>query len=57
MAILVDCGATEHFLDDELIPGLKDRMMNPALRHVPQGSNNTSEKAIVAETGRQRAQI
>ena len=31
--------------------------MNPALRHVPQGSNNTSEKAIVAETGRQRAQI
>ena len=56
MTMLVDSGATEHFLDDELIPGVKDLMMNPALQHVPQDSNNTSEEATVAEADRQRAQ-
>ena len=57
MTMLVDSGATGHFLDDELNPGLKDRMMNPTLRRVPEDSNNTSEDVTVAETERQRAQI
>lgn len=35
MTMVVDNGATEHFLDDELIPGSKDRMMNPTPLHVP----------------------
>ena len=34
MTMFVDGEATEHFLDDELIPVLRDRMMNPALRHL-----------------------
>ena len=35
MTTLVNSGATKHVLDDELIPGLKDRMMNPTLLDVP----------------------
>lgn len=53
-AVLVDSDATEHLLGDELIPGLKDHMMNPTLRQVPQDVN---KEATVAATERQRAQI
>ena len=31
MTVLVDGGATEHFLDDELVSGLKDRMKDCTL--------------------------
>lgn len=32
---LVDSGTTEHFLDDKLVPGLKERMNDRALLDVP----------------------
>ena len=57
LAILVDSGAAEYFLDGELISGLKDRVINPTLRRVPQNRNNTSEEATFAETEGQCAQI
>ena len=56
MTMLVNSRATEHFLDDELIPGRKDCTINPTLLYVPKDSKGTSEEAIVAETERQRAQ-
>ena len=35
ITMLVDSGVTEHFLDDELIPGLKNRTMSSTLLDVP----------------------
>lgn len=35
MTMLGGSDATEHVLDDELAPELKDRQMNPTLRNVP----------------------
>lgn len=34
MALLVDSGACGHYLDDELTPGLRDRMTNYEELHV-----------------------
>lgn len=46
MTTLVDSGATEHFLDDDLIPGLKGSLMNPTPLHVPKTRNWLGKRPV-----------
>ena len=47
MTMLVDSGATEHFLDDELIPGLKDHLMNPTPLDVPKTTITAGNRKLL----------
>lgn len=47
VTMLVDSGATEHLLDDGLIPELKDRMRNPTLMSVPKTAFTTDNRKLL----------
>lgn len=47
MAMVVDNGATEHFLDNDLIPGLQGSVMNPAPLHVPKTTITAGNRNLV----------
>ena len=47
MTMLVNSGDTEHVLDDELITGLKDRMMNPTPLEVPKTITTAGNRKLL----------
>ena len=46
ITLLVDSGATEHFVDDELIPELKEKMLNYAVLKTPKPIRAASKQIL-----------
>ena len=47
MTVVMESGATEHLLDDGLIPGLNDRMGNPTLINVSKTAFTTDNRRLL----------